>query len=102
MLRLYSNKKLQLDEQEFEILNSILTTPKTTIEIPTKAYVDSLSQNNKNKSDMSRMIGELDIDFDNFRLTNLCGITLNRNPLLDEEVSNKKFIGDELDENTIL
>ena len=51
---------------------------------------------------MSRMIGELDIDFDNFRLTNLCGITLNRNPLLDEEVSNKKFIGDELDENTIL
>ena len=35
-------------------------------------------------------------------LTNLSFITVNRNPLLDEEVSNKNIYEDDLNQNTIL
>ena len=35
-------------------------------------------------------------------IKNLDSITVNRNPSLDNELSNKKYIDDELDKNTIL
>ena len=37
LLRLDPDEKLNLEEQDSLILNSTLTSPKTTIEIPTKA-----------------------------------------------------------------
>ena len=40
LLRLDSNEKLNLDEQDSIILNSTLTSPKTRVEIPTKNYAD--------------------------------------------------------------
>ena len=41
-------------------------------------------------------------DFNDKKLINLDSITVNRNPLLDNELSTKKYIDDELDKNTIL
>ena len=37
-----------------------------------------------------------------FKLTNLDSITVNRNPNLDNELANKKYIDNELDKNTVL
>ena len=43
-----------------------------------------------------------DNDLNDKKLTNLDSVTVNRNPTSDNEVSNKKYIDDELDKNTIL
>ena len=43
-----------------------------------------------------------DNDFNDNKLINKDSITVNRNPSSDEEVANKKYIGDELDKNTIV
>ena len=43
-----------------------------------------------------------DNEFNDIKLTNLDSITVNRNPNSDNEVSNKKYIDDELDKNTVL
>ena len=81
-------------------------------EVITKAYVDQLHQ----ESERSRQ--DLGIDFydessdivkntqdndlnDN-KLTNVNSITINNNPSDDNHVSNKKYIDDELDKNTIV
>ena len=41
-------------------------------------------------------------DFNDNNLTNIDSITVKKNPTSDDEVSNKKYIDDELDINTIL
>ena len=43
-----------------------------------------------------------DNDLNDNKLTNLDSITVNRNPASDNEVSNKKYIDDQLDKNIIL
>ena len=43
-----------------------------------------------------------DNDFNDKKLTNIDSITVNRNPSADDELSNKKYVDDELDKNTIL
>ena len=43
-----------------------------------------------------------DNDLNDNKLTNLDSITLNRNPTFDNEIANKKYIDDELNEITIL
>ena len=47
LLRLHRDEKLNLDEQDSILLDSILTPPNTIIEIPTKSYVDSLHDGNE-------------------------------------------------------
>ena len=47
LLRLDPDEKLDLDNQDSIILNSALTSPKKIIEIPTKAYIDSLHEENE-------------------------------------------------------
>ena len=49
LLRLDSNEKLKLDEQNSIILSSTLTSPKTTLEIPTETYVGSLNERLRNR-----------------------------------------------------
>ena len=53
LLRLDTVEKLNLDPQGFKILKSILTSPKTIIEIPTKSYVDSVHENGRNSRVLS-------------------------------------------------
>ena len=40
LLRLDPDEKVDLNEQESMILNPTITSPETTIEVPTKNYVD--------------------------------------------------------------
>ena len=86
------NEKLKLDEQGCIILNSNLTSPRAIIEIPTKDYVDCLSENNRNRRDIPTVINDQDNEFDNNKLTNLDGITVNRNPTVDNKLANKKIM----------
>ena len=47
LLRLHRDEKLNLDEQDSILLDSVLIPPGTMIEIPTKSYVDSLHEGNE-------------------------------------------------------
>ena len=112
LLRLDPDEKLKLNEQDSIIPNSILTSPKTIIEIPTKVYIDSLhDENERNRrnfrlafynEEVDLVKSNQDNDLNDKKLTNLDSITVNRNPNLDNELSNKKHIDYEFDKNTIL
>ena len=53
LLRLHRDEKLNLDEQDSILLDSILIPPNTIIEIPTKSYVDSLhGENERSRRDL--------------------------------------------------
>ena len=65
-------------------------------------YVNELHEINRNKRDLSSVFNDQDNEFDNNKLTNLASITVNRNPNLDNELANKKYIDDELGKNTVL
>ena len=81
-------------------------------EVITKAYVDQFHQENQqsrrnlgiNFYDESSILvkNNQDYDFNDKKLTNINSITINRNSTSDSELSNKKYIDDELDKNTIL
>ena len=81
-------------------------------EVVTKAYVDQFHQENERSR---RELGinfynetnilvknDQDNNLNNNKLTNLDSITINRNPVLDNEVSNKKYIDDSIGEGTLL
>ena len=112
LLRLDPDEKLDLDNQDSIILNSALTSPKTIIEIPTKAYIDSLhEENERSRRDLGidfydesndLVKNNQDNDFNDNKLLNLDSVTVNRNPTLDNELSNKKYIDNELDKSTLV
>ena len=112
LLRLHPDEKLDLDNQDSITLNSTLTDPITTIEIPTKAYIDSLHEENERSrrdlgidfyDDSKDLVkNNQDNDFNGNKLLNLDSVVVNRNPTLDNEQSNKKYIDNELDKNTIV
>ena len=102
MLRLGPNEKSKLDEQDSIVVNSTLTSPKTIIEIPIKLYVDSLHEISRNRRDLSSVFNDQDNELDNNKLTNVDSITVKRNPTSDNEVANKKYIDDSIEEGTIV
>ena len=111
LLRLDPDETLDLNNQDSIILNSTLTEPKTIIEKPTKAYIDSLhEENERSRRDLGIDFYESsdlvknnqDNDLNDNKLTNLDSISIKRNPTSDNEVTNKKYLDDELDKNTIL
>ena len=81
-------------------------------EVITKAYVDQFHQENeRNRRDLgidfynesSNLVkNNQDNNFNDKKLTNIKSITINNNPSEDNHVSNKKYIDDELDKNTIV
>ena len=81
-------------------------------EVITKAYVDQFHQESERSGrdvgldfyDESNDLVEnnQDNDLNDNELVNLDSVTVNRDPTSDNEVSNKKYIDDELDKNTIL
>ena len=48
------------------------------------------------------MFNDLDNECDNNKLTNLDSVTVNRQPSLDKELSNKKWVDDSIGESTLL
>ena len=112
LLRLDPDETLDLDNQDSINLNSTLTSPMKKIEIPTKAYIDRLHEENERSrrdlgidfydesSDLVK--NKQNRDFNDNKLTKLDYITVNINPSSCNEVANKKYIDNEFDKNTIL
>ena len=103
LLRLDPKEMLHLDGKLDSIfLNSTFTSPRTIIELPTKSNVDSLHEIKRDRRDLSSVFNDQDSEFDNNKLTNLDSITVNRNPNLDNELSNTKYVDDSIGEGFIL
>ena len=81
-------------------------------EVITKAYVDQFhKENERSRRDVGLdfynesndlVKNNQDKDFNDNKLTNIYSITINRNPTLDNQVSNKKYIDDSIGEVTLL
>ena len=81
-------------------------------EVITKAYVDQFHndmERNRRDVGLSFYIEEpnlvknnQDNDFNDNKLKNIDSIQANRNPISDNEISNKKYVDDSMQENTIL
>ena len=81
-------------------------------EVITKAYVDQFHQENERSrrdlgidfyNESSDLVkNNQDNDFNDNKLTNINSITINNNPTDNNHVSNKKYIDDELDKNTLV
>ena len=81
-------------------------------QVITKAYVDQFHQENErsrrdlgiNFYDESNDLAKnnQDNDFNDNKLTKVDSITVNRNPISDYEITNKKYVDDELDKNTVI
>ena len=81
-------------------------------EVITKAYVDQFHQENERSrrdlgidfydesSDLVK--NNQDNDLNDNKLTNINSIKINNNPTDDKDVSNKKYVDNELDKNTIV
>ena len=95
MLELDPYETLELDEQDSITRNSTLTSPKTFTEIPTKAYVDFLSGNYRNRLDIATVIADRDLDVDKNKLTDLDSVSVKRYPNSENELANKKDVDDE-------
>ena len=72
------------------------------IEFPAKPYVDSLHQSSRNRRDLSSVFNDQDKELDNNKLTKLDGVTVNRDPISDNDLSTKKYIDNNLEKITIL
>ena len=72
-------EKLKFDEQDSTFPNSTLTSPKTILEVPTKAYVDYLSENDRSKRDLPTVCNDRDNEFGNNEVTVLDSIGVIRN-----------------------
>ena len=86
LLRLDPDEELKIEEQDSINLKSSLTSPKTIIEIPTKSYVDSLSEKIRNRRYFSTVFNDQDKEFDNNKLTKLDSITVIRDPTTDNKL----------------
>ena len=102
LLRLDPKGKIHHGKLDSIFVNSSITSPRTIIELPTRLYVDSLHEINRDRRDLSSVFNDQDNEFDNNKLTNLDSITVNREPNLDHELSNKKYVDDSIGESTLL
>ena len=109
-----NNKDNDFGNYKLTNINTITLNkqPENDNEVITKAYVDQFHQENErsrrdlgidfyNESDDIAK-NNRDNDFNDKKLTNINSIIINKNPSLDSEVSNKNYIDDELNENTIV
>ena len=108
------NNDIDFNDNKLTNINSIIlnTQAVNDNEVITKAYVDQFHQENERSRcdlgfDFYNESNDLvknnqDNNFNDNKLTNINSITINRNPLSDNEVSNKKYIDDKLDKKTIV
>ena len=102
LLRLDPKGKIHHGTLDSIFVNSSITSPRTIIELPTKSNVDGLHEINRDRRDLSSVFNDQDNEFDNNKLTNLDSITVNRDPNLDNELSNKKYVDNSIGEGTLL
>ena len=65
-------------------------------------YVNELHEITRNRRDLSSVFNDQDNDCDNYKLTNLDSVTVNRDPNVDNELSKKKYVYDSIGDGTIL
>ena len=109
-----NNKGNDFGNYNLTNINSITLNKQAEIdnEEMRKAYVDQFHNDNEsNRRDLGinfydesvdLVKNNHDKDFNDNKLKNINSITINTNPSSDNEVSNKKYIDDELNKNTIL
>ena len=109
-----SNKDNEIGNYNLTNINSITLKKQAENdnEVITKAYVDQFhAENERSRRDIGLAFYDessdlvkinQDNDLNDNKLTNLASITVNGNPSLDNEVSNKKYVDDELDKNKIV
>ena len=102
LLRLDPDEQLKLDEINCIIFNSILISPKTILELPTKSYVDSLHESSRNRRDLSSVFNDQGNEFDKKKKTKIDSVVVIRNPNIDNELSKKKYVDDSIGEGTIV
>ena len=109
-----NNQGNDFNNNNLTIINSITLNTQAVIDnqVITKAYVDQFHQENERSrrdlgidfydesSDIVK--NNQDNDFNDNKLTNIHSVTINRNPSSDNELASKKYIGDDLDKNTIV
>ena len=109
-----NNKDNDFNNNNLTNINSITlnTQAVNDNQVITKTYVDQFHQENE-RSRRDLGIGfynesndlvknNQDNDFNDNKLSNINSITINNNPSDDNHVSNKKYIDEELDKNTIV
>ena len=90
LITLDPSEKMKRNEQDSAFLNSTLISPKTKIDIPSKAHVDSLSEIDRIKRDISTVSFDQNKEFDIKKLTSLDSNTAIECSLLDEALK-KQF-----------
>ena len=78
-----------------------MTLQNTKRETPTKASVESLSEDDRIRRDVSTVFNDQDNELDNFNLTKVDWITVKSVRLINEEVLKKNCFYDELIKSTI-
>ena len=63
--------------------------------------IHSPSESKRDRRDLSTATQDQDNEPENIESGVLDGITVNRNPTIDNEVSNRKYVVDEINKNTI-
>ena len=101
-LTLDPSEELGLFEHGSLNLTFAQTSLKVMMEIPTRAYVDSLSENDRNRKVLSAVFNDQDSNFDKNKITDIGSVPLNRTPTSDNNLANKKSFDDSLGEDTIL
>ena len=66
------------------------------------SYVDNLQEINRNRRDLSSVFNDQDNELHNNKLANLDSVTVNRNPNLDNELANKKYVDESIGEGKVL
>ena len=109
-----NNKDNDFGNYNLTNINSITlnTQAANDNQVVTKAYVDQFHQENeRSRRDLGIDIydessdivkNNQDNDFNDNKLTNVNSITINNNPTDNNHVSNKKYIDDELDKDTLV
>ena len=109
-----NNQDNDFDNYNLTNINSITLNKQAENdnEVITKAYVDQFhNDNERNRRDLGidfyNESGDLvknnqDNDLNDKKLTNINSITINNNPNDDYHVTNKKYVDDEINKNTIL
>ena len=104
LLRLDPNEILDLNNQDSILLNSTLNNLKTIIELPTKAYIDGLhDQNERSRRNLgidfydesdNLVKNNQDNNFNDNIILNLKSIQINDAPINEDHAVNKKYIDD--------
>ena len=112
LLRLDPNEILDLNNQDSILLNSTLNNLKTIIELPTKAYIDGLhDQNERSRRNLgidfydesdNLVKNNQNNNFNNNIISNIQSIEINNDPTNNKHGINKKYLDDKLDNDTII